>query len=332
MDPRSRVRQFLARGTADRPPFLAMATEYTAHLAQCTTGDLLADPGLFARSFTESVAVLGLEALLIEFPAPAAVADPAGRVPPVAMGGDPADRVRPVAMGGDPADRVRPVAMGGDPADRVLHAVAGGDPAASGLAVLREGLHRVRAALRDRLALAVLLPGPLTLAASLGLPATPDTLDDLVTALITLQEYLAPADLDALALLEREAVADPDVPILADATAAFWNVARYYSLPSLLIAARATPRLAETGPTAVAAWVGVTAADLLAAGATAAGQPPPAGHPEPAGQSSLAGQPPPPTSVVLPPLPPGGFYLSAGEIPAGWSVATVRSLLSPLSG
>ena len=71
MDARSRVRQFLARGTADRPPFLAMATEYTARLAQCTAGELLADPGLFVRSYTESVAVLGLEAILIEVPRPA---------------------------------------------------------------------------------------------------------------------------------------------------------------------------------------------------------------------------------------------------------------------
>ena len=69
MDARSRVRQFLARGTADRAPFLVMATEYTARLAQCVPADLLADPGLFARSFTESVTVLGLEAVLIDIPA-----------------------------------------------------------------------------------------------------------------------------------------------------------------------------------------------------------------------------------------------------------------------
>ena len=164
--------------------------------------------------------------------------------------------------------------------------------------------------------MAVLLPGPLTLSASLGLPATTDSLDDLVTALITIEEYLGPADLDALALLEREAVADADVPLLADATAAFWNVARYYSLPSLLIAARGTPRLAEAGPTAVAAWSGVTAAELLAGGAAAAGQPPPAGQPPLAGPA---------------PLPPGGFYLSAGEIPPDWPVDSVRSLVRPLS-
>ncbi|HJY99535.1 MAG TPA: hypothetical protein VJ305_02365, partial [Streptosporangiaceae bacterium] len=68
MDARTRVRQFLARGTADRPPFLVMATEYTARLAQCDPAELLADPGLFVRSYTESVAVLGLDALLIEVP------------------------------------------------------------------------------------------------------------------------------------------------------------------------------------------------------------------------------------------------------------------------
>jgi hypothetical protein len=248
MDARMRVRQFLARGTADRAPFLVMATEYTARLAQCTAGELLADPGLFVRSFTESVTVLGLDAVLIEVPAllaPGPIAASAALAP-------------------------------------------GGDPVARGRAVLRESLHRLRATLRDQIALVAVLPGPLTLAASLGVPATPDALDDLVTELISLQEYLGPAELDTLALLERTPVADPDIPALADAAAAFWNVARYYSLPSLLIAAQGTPRLAETGPTAVAAWSGVTAADLLASGVTAAGQPPPPRPPPP----------PPPDSPV----------------------------------
>jgi hypothetical protein len=264
MDARTRVRQFLARGTADRAPFLVMATEYTARLAQCDVGELLADPGLFVRSYTESVAVLGLEAVLIEVPAA-----------------------------------------------RVLPLASGGDPAASGCAVLRENLHRLRATLRDQIAIVALLPGPLTLAAALGVPATPDSLDDLVTVLISLQEYLGPAEFDALALLERAAVADAEVPALADAASAFWNVARYYSLPSLLIAANGTPRLAETGPTAVAAWSGVTAADLLSAGATAAGQPPP---------------------LVPAPPPPGAFYLTPGEIPPDSPVDAVRSLVSQLTG
>jgi hypothetical protein len=269
MDARTRVRQFLGRGTADRPPFLVMATQYTARLAQCDPAELLADPGLFVRSYTESVAVLGLDAILIEVPP--ALASGLIEVPPA------------------------------------LASV--GDPAASGRAVLRENLHRLRATLRDQIAIVTLLPGPLTLAASLGVPATPDSLDDLVTALISLQEYLGPAELDALALLERAAVADPEVPALADATSAFWNVARYYSLPSLLIAARGTPQLAAVGATAVAAWSGVTAADLLAAGATAAGQPPPS---------------------VPAPLPPGAFYLTPGEIPPDQPVDAVRSLLRQL--
>lgn len=281
MDARTRVRQFLARGIADRPPFLVMATEYTARLAQCSPGELLADPGLFVRSYTESVAVLGLETVLIEVP----------------------------------AARVAPVA-------------AGGDPAADGIAVLREDLHRLRATLRDQIAIVALLPGPLTLAAARGVAATPDTLDDLVTELITLQEYLGPAELDALALLERAGVADQDVPDLADATAAFWNVARYYSLPSLLIAAQGTPRLAETGPTAVAAWTGVTAADLLAAGATAAGQStssPPAPQ---AAEAAVAAQ----LSESGPaPLPPGGFYLTPDELPPDRPVDAVRSLVRQVS-
>jgi len=275
-DPRTRVRQFLARGTADRAPFLAMATRYTARLAQCRAAELLADPGLFVRSYTESIAALGLEAVLIEVP---------------------------------------------------THLAVGRDP----VAVLREDLHRLRATLREQIAIVALLPGPLTLAAARGIAATPDALDDLVTELITLQEYLGPAELDALTLLERTSIADPDVPALADATAAFWNVARYYSLPSLLIAAEATPRLATAGPTAVAAWTGTTAADLLAAGATAAGQPPPSSPPAPPSSpppsSPPAPPPPAPPSSGPAPLPPGGFYLSHDEIPADWPVDAVRSLV-----
>jgi hypothetical protein len=266
MDPRTRVRQFLAHGTADRPPFLAMATDYTARLAQCDPADLLADPGLFVRSFTESATALGLEALLIEVPAAT---------------------VLPIAPPAHPT-------------------------------VLRENLHRLRATLRDQLAIVALLPGPLSLSAALGEPPTPDSLDDLVAALIRLQEYLGPADLDALALLERTPVADPDIPALTDATAAFWNVARYYSLPSLLIAADATPRLATTGPTAVAAWTGATAPDLLSAGATAAGQPP---FPGPTSSSTPA----PPAAPA--PLPPGAFYLTRDEIPPAWPIDAVRSLV-----
>ena len=138
----------------------------------------------------------------------------------------------------------------------------------------------------------------------LRVTATPESMDYLVARLIAVQEYLGPAGLDALAMLERAGVADAGVAELADAAAAFWNVARYYSLPSLLIAAKATARLAAAGPTAVAAWSGVTAAELLAGGAAVAGQPPPR---------------------VPAPLPPGGFYLSAGEIPASLEVGAVRS-------
>jgi hypothetical protein len=281
MDARTRVRQFLARGTADRPPFLVMATQYTARLAQCDPAELLADPGLFVRSYTESVAVLGLDAILIEVPP--ALASGLIEVPPALASG---------------LIEVPPALA------------SAGDPAVSGRAALRENLHRLRATLHDQIAIVTLLPGPLTLAASLGVPATPDSLDDLVTALISLQEYLGPAELDALALLERAAVADPEVPALADATSAFWNVARYYSLPSLLIAAQGTPQLAAVGATAVAAWEGATAADLLAAGATAAGQPPPS---------------------VPAPLPPGAFYLTPGEIPPDQPVDAVRSLIRQLS-
>ena len=111
MDARMRVRQFLARGTADRVPFLVMATEYTARLAQCTVGELLADPGLFVRSFGESVAVLGVEAVLIEVPA--ALASALIEVP------------APLPSG--------PIAVSAALA-------SGGDPAASGFGVLKDAL------------------------------------------------------------------------------------------------------------------------------------------------------------------------------------------------
>jgi hypothetical protein len=256
-----------------------MAAAYTARLAQCPVADLLADPGLFARSFTESVAVLGLESLVIEIPVPAAAA-----------------------------------------------AAAGGDPGGPGCAVLREDLRRLRATLRDRVAIVALLPGPLTLCRELAAPPTPDRLDDLVGGLIRLQEYLGPAEFDALCLLERAPVGDPDVPDLAGATSAFWNVARHYALPSLLVAAEGTARLAATGATAVAAWSGVTAAGLLAGGAAVAGEPPPARLLAGLASGTAAGEPPDGGAG------PGVFYLTAGEIPAQWEVGAVRSLVRRMRG
>jgi hypothetical protein len=209
--------------------------------------------------------------------------------------------------------------------------------------VLREDLHRLRATLGDRVAIVALLPGPLTLRRELGADTAQeepdasagpgklrpargaDQLDDLVAGLIRLQEYLGPAELDALGLLERAPVPDADVPGLAEAAAAFWNVARYYSLPSLLVAAEGTARLAAAGASAVAAWSGVDAAGLLAAGATVAGQPPPAdllaAQPVVGTGSARRGRPPPP----------GVFYLTAGEIPPSWEVGTVRALVRQLT-
>src|SRR5262249_56651297 len=169
------------------------------------------DPGLFVRSFQQSVAVLGLEAILIEVPAA---------------------RVQPVATGGDPAS--------------------------CGLDTLREDRHGLRPPLRDQVAIVALLPGPMTLAGSLGVAATAESMDDLVAGLIAAQEYLGPAGFDALALLERAGVGGEDVAGLADAAAAFWNVARNYSLPCLLIAAHGTARPSPARPTDVAPRAGAS--------------------------------------------------------------------------
>jgi hypothetical protein len=76
---RQRVRGYLLEGKADRRPFLPMATEFTATLAQRSVEELLADPHLFMQSFMESVAVCGFEALLIAVPPQALGAPGAGQ-------------------------------------------------------------------------------------------------------------------------------------------------------------------------------------------------------------------------------------------------------------
>jgi hypothetical protein len=82
-----------------------------------------------------------------------------------------------------------------------------------------------------------------------------------------------------------------------DGLAPLWNVARYYAVPSLLVCPRGTTAAAGAGADAVAVWDGATAKELLAAGAPRAGVPiAPGGEP--------------------PPLPAGGFYITAGELPA----------------
>lgn len=93
---------------------------------------------------------------------------------------------------------------------------------------------------------------------------------------------------DALGVIAAEEEPDRLVPL--------WNVARYYAVPSVLLCPRGTTEAARAGADAVAVWEGATAEELLAAGARRAGV-----------TIAPGGEPPP--------LPPGGFYTTAGELP-----------------
>jgi hypothetical protein len=262
MTGRTRVRDFLSRGEADRPPFLAMATEFTAKLAQTSVEELVGDPSLFVRSFQESIAVSGFDALMVE--------------------------VRP--------EWALPAARGQDPSTDPL------------VAALREDLGRLRATFGDRLALVALLPGPRTMAPLLEVVPAGDVLEDLVAGALRLHEFLDPTALDAAAVLERTSLSGASVPELSDALATLWNVARYYAVPSLFVAAEGPGNVGEVGATAVTAWSGATPDAVLAGGARAAGVP--VANP-----------------VALPALPPGRFFTTLDEIPASWPMPAVQRMV-----
>jgi hypothetical protein len=265
MQARQRVRGFLLEGAADRPPFLPMATEFTAGLAQASVERLLSDPHLFMQSFLESVAVCGFDALLISIP-PSQVASSA-----------------------DSRD--------------------GGDQ----LAGFREGLARLRQITGDRLALIPLLPGPRTMASFARQEPTAQTMEEKVANVLRMHETLDPPTHDAVAVLETEALdglSEEELIVHAEALATIWNVAHYYSLPALLVAARADRRLSEERADAVTVWSGASPEELLAGGASRAGVPVW-----------------PPLSSPLSPCPPGGFYTTAGEIPSESAVSDVKDLV-----
>jgi hypothetical protein len=96
----------------------------------------------------------------------------------------------------------------------------------------------------------------------------------------------------------------------AGALATVWNVAHYYSLPAVLVAASGDRRLSAEGADAVTVWSGASPEELLAGGAPRVGVP-------------VSPTPPAP----LPPTPPGGFYTTPGEIPPDATVAEVKDLV-----
>jgi hypothetical protein len=195
---------------------------------------------------------------------------------------------------------VRTVMEGRDPAT---------DPA---VGTFREGLQRLRATVEDRVALAVLLPGPLTLGRAAAPDATTDRLEEAVAASLRLHEYLDATAFDAVGVFELEATPEHQLADLADAVSTLWNVARYYAVPSLMVAARGCPELGAIGADAVVVWTGSAPDELLTAGAPRVGVP-------------IA------DATLLPDLPPGGFFTWPGPLPTTLDVPGIRNLVELVS-
>jgi hypothetical protein len=177
------------------------------------------------------------------------------------------------------------------------------------LSVVQEGVRRLRTLLGEGAGLAVALPGPGTLATSLGrLPGEKD-LEEVTAKLLEAVAYLEAPLVDVFGILETEPVVKPDAALLAEALAPVWNTARYYSAPSLFACARGGVEVGQIGASAVAVWEGAAPAELLAAGAARVGVP------------MVPGE-------ALPPLLPGGFYTTRGEIPADADVALIQRSLT----
>jgi hypothetical protein len=201
------------------------------------------------------------------------------------------------------------------PAEPVEGVIKGRDPAESHvLSSVREGLNRLRALVDDRQAMIVLLPGPLMMTARLARPEEQPDLEGAVARLLAVLQFLDPPVLDAVAVLEGDRIRPESLGKLAEGLATLWNTARYYSIPSLFIAAAGTHRVAEIGADAVVVWEGASPRELLAGGARRVGVPVHA-HVWP----------------DVPQLPDGGFYTTAGEIPAHSEIDDVQRLVARIA-
>lgn len=197
----------------------------------------------------------------------------------------------------------------------VAGAARGEPPEQQGaLAVVRESVHRLRTLVSERAGIVVVVPGPRTLAAFLGSSGAPGDLDGLGAGLLAAANFVQPQLLDGLGILETEPVPDEDAGELGTALTALWNSARYYSIPSLFVAARAGRPVGTIGAAAVAVWEGATLEELVEEGANRVGVP--------IAISDWS---------ALPPLPPCGFYTTAGEIPGDADVQWVRDLVARAS-
>lgn len=69
MQGQTRIRRFLSGADADRAPFLVFATEPSARLVGTSVPAMFADPHALTEAFLESLAVFGLDALVLRPPA-----------------------------------------------------------------------------------------------------------------------------------------------------------------------------------------------------------------------------------------------------------------------
>jgi hypothetical protein len=177
-------------------------------------------------------------------------------------------------------------------------AVAGSLAATESAAVVTEAVHRLRILVGADTALAVLLPGPATLVAALGGDAGSfDDLEDAAVDVLNTLKAIEPQSVDVFGVFERVPVDGARVDDLADVLGPVWNSAHYFSAPAVFFAAEADAAAARIGADAVAVLSGASAEDLLAAGARRAGVPIGVGD-----------------AADVAPLPPGGFYVSRGEL------------------
>jgi hypothetical protein len=160
--------------------------------------------------------------------------------------------------------------------------------------VVAEAVHRLRVLAADRAAVGLLLPGGREV----------DLLEE--------ANAIGPQNLDLLGVVEPRLGGEAEAAELASALAPLWNVARYYAVPSLFAAAHGGPEAAALGSDAVSVWSGARPDELLAAGARRVGVPL---RPEDA----------------APELPPGGFYTTAGELPAETDLDWLHAVVSEIA-
>ncbi len=199
-----------------------------------------------------------------------------------------------------------------------------------------DGLARLRTLLAQRAALVLALPGPLTRAAAAGRDRAPETLEDLGAEITHAAKLLGAEHADCLAAVELAPVRADDVQPLEDALAPLWNIARYYSAASLLVAAEGPVELGDTGADALVVWAGASPRDLAARGARHVGAPigsrskaaPASGPPGRPGRPEPPELPEPPGRPELPELPQGGFYTTRGELAADTEIDWLHDVVA----